>query len=137
MLPRPTLLMAGVLVTCLGCNGSDDPPPGEVMKSLFGVDIPANVKVVHYKADILFLDPSFAWELAPIDTTFLKAILANGFQKTVAGETLPCVSGNWPAWWKSKEIEALPESYSEDSSNGRHIWVDRPNNRLFLEFSGR
>lgn len=113
------------------------PAAGTVLNDLYKAPLPARVKVVHYRADTMGMDPSFAWELAPIDEAYLKKLITGGGLKAPpAGERPSSANYRWPAWWNTQRVEALPECYFDDSGGLRRVWVDRKNNRLFVEFVG-
>jgi hypothetical protein len=122
------LLFAGI-----GCG----PPPGDTMESLYLVKIPANVKVMKYRAETFGMDPSFAWMLQPIDDAFLAELVRKN--KLVKGtpDKMPSPEVyRWPSWWDVPHLKKLTEAYSNEESGLRHVFVDRKNNRIYMEFLG-
>lgn len=127
---------AGVAALALGLAGCA-PGAGGVLRDLYGGAPPANVRVVHFQADTLGMDPSFAWELAPIDEGYLRKLVeGNGLIAPPEGESIPSSGYGWPAWWDAGRIEALPERHHNDASGLRRIYVDRENDRIYVEFVG-
>jgi hypothetical protein len=126
----------GAAVVCVliaGCGHS----PRSVLDDLYNAAPPSNVRVVHFESDAMGMDPSFAWELAPIDDAYLKKVIgAAGLKAPAPGVRPASTNHSWPAWWNAKLIEALPECYFDDANGLRRIWVDRKGNRLFIEFAG-
>ena len=131
-----TIVCLGLL-SWAGCTR--EPEPIGTLADLFGARPPASVQVVNYKADILFLDPSFAWELAPIDDPFLQAMIAaRKLMAPVQGEPAPSSGMTWNLrWWDQQALDRLSEVYYNDDSNGLRVWVDRQKDRMFIEFAGR
>ncbi len=134
-IPLATAACLG-LITLSGCT---QPEPISTLEGLYGVRPPNSVKVIHYRADVGFIDPSFVWELAPIDEGFLQAMIqSKGLQPPAAGTPVPPSGYTWHlGWWNQKALDQLTEGYFSDQSGGLRVWVDRPNNRLFVEFAGR
>jgi len=83
------------------------------------------------------MDPSFAWVLSPIDDAYLKQMIkATGLKAPAAGQRPSSARYGFPRWWSHDRIEALPEVYFDDGQGLRRIWVDRENDRLYVEFVG-
>ena len=136
---RPWWILLFLGVLCLSMMGCTQVNPQSTFEELLKVRPPESVKITNFSADILFLDPSFAWELSPIDEALLKSLIEKNQLKTSSvGETIPASGTTWKlSWWDQKRLDSLPEAYFDDSSNGLRIWVDRTKNRLYIEFAGR
>ncbi len=125
------------LVVAAALAGGCGPSSGGTLEGLYGSAPPSRVKVIQFQADTLGMDPSFAWELAPIDEAYLKTLVKdNAMVAPPDGESIPSAGYDWPDWWETERIEALPERYHNDASGLRRIWVDRENDRLYIEFVG-
>lgn len=136
-LDRKNALAAHIRTAMRGvASGAREPlQPTEVFKSVFDVAIPSGVRVVHFCGDAIPMDPSFAWELAPIDENLLRAVIAKmGMKRATATERPPQTTYEWPSWWKKSSIEAIPEAYFNATGKLYTVWVDRAANRMYVEF---
>jgi hypothetical protein len=129
-----------VLIVALGTFGQNllgiaPVPPEESFSRSFSTPIPKNVRVAHYYGDAFGMDPSFAWELSPIDDALLKRMLKNARLKPATRTERPGGhTFHWPAWWNKERIERLPEVYYRDDGVLVRVWVDRRAKRLFVEY---
>lgn len=135
----PIGLIATVIGMMTGVVSSVLPPAAETLDSLFKTPVPTQVRITHYTSQTLGMDPSFWWEVSPADESFLQALIKNAALERVANPALG--QGGFPAWWNTKETDALPEFYRNDkglegSGGVRYVWVDRGRNRLLLYFMG-
>lgn len=108
----------------------------DVFLGLFGVAIPPNVKVARYYGDPMPMDPSFAWQLEPLDNTFLKQVVQNQALTKAGANDRPVLFYKWPKWWNDTYVQALPEVYYKEGPGLYRIWVDRAKERMFVEFIG-
>lgn len=132
----PSIMFPCLLSLCLmGCGV----PPGVSLNNHFKVQLPGDLKVLHYYCDA-YKDPQFLWVLAPIKDDFLKTLVANArLQPAPAGmEISHPTSSGFPNWWDAEKIEQAPELYFRDPSPNDgsiyRVWVDRVNNRLYILF---
>ena len=113
--------------------------PDVALRDAFGVERPAHVTVDHYDTAILARDGWDIWVVSPVDDAFLRDVVKTArLARRQQGE--PEVTGlvsDWPAWWRPARIEALPEAYErEDDAEHWRVWVDRRENRLYLQWFG-
>jgi hypothetical protein len=121
------------LLVGAGCGESGEEP----LAGLYGEAPPAGVSTVRYYGESMGMDPSFAWVLEPIDNAYLKRLVASqGLKAPPAGVRPSSARYAFPSWWDHDRIEALPEVYFDDSQGLRRIWVDREDDRLYIEFVG-
>lgn len=101
----------------------------------FDVELPASVRVYRYYGEAGPMDPSFAWELGPLDPKLIERCAKRvGLQRAVksrpAEHTL-----TWGPWWNKAGIQKLPEVYFHEGAPGLiRIWVDRPHKRTWVEW---
>jgi hypothetical protein len=130
---RSFALILALATTTTACG----PSPGVVLQNEFKTSLPKGVRVVHYRADTLGMDPSFAWELAPIDEAFLTSLVTGGgLTRATPDNPAARTTYSWPAWWADDRLHALPEIYHAEGSALKRVFVDRERNRLFIEFLG-
>ena len=127
--------LAAVLLVSSGC-GFGVADSHDVFQSLYGIPIPPNVKVAHYYGETLGMDPSFAWQLEPLDNPFLKQVVQSQALTRAGKDDRPGPVYKWPRWWNDTYIQALPEVYYKEGSGLYRIWVDRAKERMFVEFIG-
>ena len=137
----PIGLIALVAAMMTGTVNSVWPPATQPLSELYKTLVPAQVRIVHYKSEVIGMDPSFWWECSPIEDTYLQAVVKNAaLKRSTPEQPGPSFSPQWPVWWKAAQPapETLPEFYYNDTGDGglRGIWVDRANNRLFIVFMG-
>lgn len=126
-----------VILALAAATSACSPAPDVVIKNEFNATLPKTVRVVHYKADTLGMDPSFAWELAPIDEVFLKSLVTGGgLARATPDKPAAQTTYSWPGWWDDERLHALPEVYHAENSALKRVFVDRENNRLYVEFLG-
>lgn len=101
----------------------------------FNTPLPRKVRVVRYYGDTFGMDPSFAWELTPVDDALLKKLVKKAGLQRANSATRPDPDVyRWPAWWNKQQIGALQEVYFQERHNLVRIWVDRASKRLFIEW---
>lgn len=107
----------------------------ESFESHFNLKIPKGVRVINYYGETMGMDPSFAWEIGTADRKFLKSLAAKNGLKLATAKNRPNDAGyRWPAWWKKKQIENLPEIYFSDAHNLVRVYVNRKSHRTFIEY---
>ena len=130
-------LRAGALVALLhvfvACS------PDTALENSFGVDRPANVRVEHFDELLLNRDGGQIWVLSPVNDAFLQRLVTESrlTRHEPGHEHMPGLTSDWPVWWNTDSIEALPELYYRaDESEHWRVWVDRRANRLYLQRFG-
>ena len=110
--------------------------PGSVFEGLFRVAVPKGVKVRRFYDDGPGMDPSFAWELAPLDRAFVDKVVKAAKLKRAPSAVES--SSRWLKPWPYATVNRVPEVYVREFQDGglRHLWVDPKGNRIFAEFLG-
>src|SRR4051812_10377994 len=68
----------------------------ETFEMHFGTPLPKKVRVLHYYGEDLGMDPSFAWELTPVDDALLKKVAKNaGLRKATPTARPNPADYNW------------------------------------------
>lgn len=101
----------------------------------FNVQLPASVRVYHYYGEAGPMDPSFAWELGPLDPKLIQRCAKHvGLLRTVKSRPSEHTY-TWGSWWNKTAIQKLPEVYFHEGAPGLiRIWVDRPHKRTWVEW---
>ena len=133
---RARRALTGV-VLATSASACDSPDDG--LRWAFGVERPAHVRIEHYDTAILNREGWDIWVMSPVDDAFLaRTVTSARLARWQPGE--PAVLGlssGWPSWWPQDSIEALPEVYHrEDGTGDWRVWVDRRQNRLYLQWFG-
>lgn len=135
-LPIVLALLAAFLTTWRGTYFGD---PKDPLAGVYKTPVPAAVRVVNFRGETFGMDPSFWWECAPLDESYLTALQKNAkLTRATEKNPLPSLGRSWPSWWNAARVYALPEAYFNDSGDGgiQRVYVDRKNNRAFLCFLG-
>ena len=108
-----------------------------VFQNELNTSLPPHIEIVNYYGEALVMDPSCFWELRPVDDSFLKELVTNAALTRVDAEVDPVHAGySVPKWWNREQIERLPECYNVYRGGERRVWVDREQNRLYVEVIG-
>lgn len=110
-------------------------PARPAFEAHFNVRLPASVRVYHYYGEAMGMDPSFAWELGPLDPKLIQRCAKHvGLQRSVKSRPTEHTV-NWGLWWNKAAIQKLPEVYFHEGAPGLiRIWVDRAHKRTWVEW---
>ncbi len=112
------------------------PTAAETFEMHFDCKVPTKVHIAHYYGESAGMDPSFAWDLSPIDSKFLALLISKAKLKPSTSSNRPALAEyRWPSWWNRKQIDALPEVYFSDASSGLvRVHVSRRSQHVYIEF---
>jgi hypothetical protein len=110
-------------------------PARPAFEAHFNVQLPASVRVYHYYGEAGPMDPSFAWELGPLDPKVIQRCAKHvGLRRAVKSRPSEHTY-TWPSWWNNAAIQKLPEVYFHEGAPGLiRIWVDGPHKRTWVEW---
>jgi len=129
---RSLLIVLCCLTWLSGCGKQ----AGPTLQTNFAVSVPSSVQVKHFDWSGVGMDHWYLWVIEPADPAFIQSLVKHArLTRVQPTQSITGLGSTWPAWWPQSTIDALPEHYYRYSTNVYwHVWVDRANNRIYIQW---